>query len=116
MTDPNPLGSYLESLQRLRALDTQTLVLPSHGLPFIGLQQRADDLLRHHAKTLEKVVTACATPKSAVEMFPVMYRRQLSGIHLFLALGEALAHLEYLVHEGRLQRTTHSDGVARYAA
>jgi glyoxylase-like metal-dependent hydrolase (beta-lactamase superfamily II) len=115
-TDPNPLGSYLQSLQRLRTLDTQTLVLPSHGLPFIGLQRRADDLLRHHAKTLEKVFTACATPKSAVEVFPVMYRRQLSGIHLFLALGEALAHLEYLVHEGRLRRTTHSDGVVRYAA
>jgi hypothetical protein len=36
-------------------------------------------------------------------------------MHLFLAFGEALAHLEYLVQAGRLQRAT-SAGVIRYAA
>jgi hypothetical protein len=34
-------------------------------------------------------------------------------MHLFLALGEALAHLEYLAHAGRLQRDT-TDGIIRY--
>ena len=35
-----------------------------------------------------------------------MFRRELKGMHLFLALGEALAHLEYLVHAGRIERRT----------
>jgi glyoxylase-like metal-dependent hydrolase (beta-lactamase superfamily II) len=112
-SDPNPLRSYLESLQRLRALSTDTLVLPSHGLPFYGLQQRIDDLTTHHEEQLAKVEEHCREPKTAVEMLPFMFRRELKGMHLFLALGEALAHLEYLVHAGRLQRLS-SDGITRY--
>jgi hypothetical protein len=44
-----------------------------------------------------------------------MFRRELKGMHLFLAFGEALAHLEYLVHAKRLQRVT-AAGITRYAA
>jgi glyoxylase-like metal-dependent hydrolase (beta-lactamase superfamily II) len=113
--DPNPLGSYLDSLQRLRKLATETLVLPSHGVPFYGLQQRIDDLTSHHEEQLVKVQERCREPKTAAEMLPVMFRRELKGMHLFLAFGEALAHLEYLVHAGRLQRVS-SGGITRYAA
>jgi len=48
-------------------------------------------------------------------LLPSMFRRELKGMHLFLAFGEALAHLEYLVLAGRLQRVT-SDGIVRYAS
>jgi glyoxylase-like metal-dependent hydrolase (beta-lactamase superfamily II) len=113
-TDPNPLHSFLSSLQRLRGLPEDTLVLPSHGVPFRGLQQRIDDLVRHHEEQLETAVRACAEPRSGAELLPLMFRRKLIGMHLFLALGEALAHLEYLVHAGRLARI---DGtVTRYCA
>lgn len=113
--DLNPLDSFMSSLRRLRQLPESTLVLPSHGVPFRGLQQRIDDLLRHHEEQLDKLVAACATPRSAVDVLPVMFRRQLSGMHMFLAMAEALAHLEYLGHAGRLER--HNDaGVMRYAA
>ena len=115
IADANPLGSYLDSLQRLRKLSTETLVLPSHGVPFHGLQQRIDDLTSHHEEQLAKVQERCREPKTAAEMLPVMFRRELKGMHLFLAFGEALAHLEYLVHAGRLQRVT-TAGITRYAA
>ena len=115
VADANPLGSYLDSLQRLRALSPDTLVLPSHGVPFQGLQQRIDDLTLHHEEQLAKVEARCAEPCTAAELLPTMFRRELKGMHLFLAFGEALAHLEYLVHAGRLQRTT-SAGVIRYVA
>lgn len=111
--DLNPLGSYLSSLERLRTLPADTLVLPSHGAPFYGLQQRIDDLIRHHREQLEVVLAACASPKTAAELLPHLFRRELIGMHLFLAFGEALAHLEYLVHDHRLQRTTTAD-VVRY--
>jgi glyoxylase-like metal-dependent hydrolase (beta-lactamase superfamily II) len=113
--DTNPLGSYLSSLERLRTLPTETLVLPSHGAPFYGLQQRIDDLTRHHHEQLEKVLNVCAEPRTAADLLPHMFRRELKGMHLYLALGEAVAHLEYLVHAGRLARRT-TDDVVRYVA
>jgi glyoxylase-like metal-dependent hydrolase (beta-lactamase superfamily II) len=113
--DPNPLGSYLASLQRLRTLPEDTLVLPSHGVPFRGLQQRIDDLSGHHLEQLEKLAMICIEPKAAIELLPLMFRRELKGMHLFLAIGEALAHLEYLVCAGRLRRDSGA-GVVRYIA
>ena len=109
--DPNPLGSYLSSLQRLRGLDEDTLVLPAHGVPFYGLRQRIDDLTGHHMEQLDKLTAACAEPKLAVEVLPLMFRRELKGMHLVLAMGEALAHLEYLVHAGRLHRERVADRI-----
>lgn len=102
--DLNPLGSYLSSLQRLRALPEDTLVLPAHGVPFRGLRQRIDDLTGHHVQQLDKLAVLCAEPKVAMDVLPFMFRRELKEMHLFLAIGEALAHLEYLVHAGRVRR------------
>jgi glyoxylase-like metal-dependent hydrolase (beta-lactamase superfamily II) len=113
--DPNPLESYLSSLQRLRALPEDTLVLPAHGVPFYGLRQRIDDLTGHHMEQLHKLAAACAEPKLAVEVLPLMFRRELKGMHLVLAMGEALAHLEYLVHAGRLHRKRVADRI-RYVS
>jgi glyoxylase-like metal-dependent hydrolase (beta-lactamase superfamily II) len=114
--DPNPLDSFLSSLQRLHALPRETLVLPSHGVPFRGLQSRVEDLTRHHEEQLTSVTTACREAKTAFELLPVMFRRQLTGLHLFLAMAEALAHLEYLVRQTRLRRDTDAAGVIRYIA
>ena len=115
--DPNPLHSFLTSLKRLRELPDTTLVLPSHGIPFRGLQHRIDDLLSHHEQQLQVIVRACAEPQTAAQILPVMYRRKLQGLHLLLALAEAKAHLEYLVvSESRLERRTDAEGLIRYAA
>lgn len=115
--DPNPLHSFLASLKRLRELPDTTLVLPSHGIPFRGLQHRIDDLLGHHEEQLHAIVRACAEPKTAAETLSVMYRRRaLKGMHLLLAVAEAKAHLEYLVQESRLERRTDAQGLIRYAA
>ena len=43
-------------------------------------------------------------PKIVMDVLPFMFRRELKDMHLFLAIGEALAHLEYLVHAGRVRR------------
>jgi glyoxylase-like metal-dependent hydrolase (beta-lactamase superfamily II) len=112
--DLNPLASYLSSLERLRRLDRDTLVLPSHGRPFYGLRERIDELRQHHLHQLLQLVAACQTPRTVIELLPVMFRRVLKGMHFLLAVAEALAHVEYLVYEARLQRSTDSDGVARY--
>jgi len=111
--DPNPLATYLESLERLSALDAKTLVLPSHGRPFVGLAARAGEIRQHHERHFAKLMAACGTPLTAFECLPFLYRRQQRGFHLFLAMGEALAHLEYLACSGQFAR--HDDGaVTRY--
>ena len=51
---------------------------------------------------------------SAADMVPVLWRRSLDPHQMGFALGEALAHLHYLVGEGELARQTDNDGVDRF--
>ncbi len=48
--------------------------------------------------------STCRTPLTAFECLPILYRRQQRGFNLFLAMGEALAHLEYLTCCGQFTR------------
>jgi glyoxylase-like metal-dependent hydrolase (beta-lactamase superfamily II) len=111
--DPNPLATYLQSLERLSALDARTLVLPSHGRPFLGLAARATEIRQHHERHLAKLFAACRTPLTAFECLPFLYRRPQRGFNLFLAMGEALAHLEYLACCGQFGRRV-ENSVTRY--
>jgi glyoxylase-like metal-dependent hydrolase (beta-lactamase superfamily II) len=112
--DSNPLRSYLESLERLSQLATQTLVLPSHGRPFFGLQARAADLIAHHREHLQAMATACSEPKTAFDLVPVLFKRRLVGSHWMFAMGETIAHAEYLAIAGQLVRHTDGEGLIRY--
>jgi glyoxylase-like metal-dependent hydrolase (beta-lactamase superfamily II) len=110
----NPLQLYLDSLDKFGDLPADTLVLPAHGRPFRGLHTRIEQLRAHHAARLEEVVEACATPRSALDIVPIMFRRQLDAHQLSFAIGEALAHLHMLWFGGRLARVTDNDGVLRF--
>lgn len=110
----NPLQQYLDSLGRFETLPADTLVLPSHGRPFRGLHTRIAQLRAHHEERLAEVVAACATPCSAMDIVPVMFRRPLDAHQLTFALGEALAHLHKLWADGVLRRTTGTDGIIRF--
>lgn len=112
--DGNPLQQYLDSLDRFAGLPDDTLVLPSHGRPFRGLHTRIAQLRAHHAARLDEVVAACAQPRSAVDIVPLMFRRALDAHQLSFALGEALAHLHKLMYDGILRRVTGADGVIRF--
>ena len=112
--DSNPLKLYLDSLERFRPLPEDSFVLPSHGLPFRGLHLRLEQLTHHHDERLERTVEACRTPRTGAEIIPVLFRRELDLHQLSFAIGEALAHLHYLVGLGRLKRETGADGVYRF--
>ncbi len=115
-TDRNPLASYLDSLARLGKLDDHTLVLPSHGRPFYGLKFRTADLVAHHRDHLAAMKSACAEPRTAFELVPVLFKRRLIGAHWMFAMGETIAHAEYLTQNDELTRETASDGLVRYVA
>jgi glyoxylase-like metal-dependent hydrolase (beta-lactamase superfamily II) len=112
--DGNPLQRFLDSLKRYAGLPHDTLVLPSHGLPFRGLRERIEQLEEHHRQRCEELLEACARPRSAYEVVPTLFQRELDTHQLFFAMGEAMAHLHYLCYRGSLSRETDADGVIRF--
>jgi glyoxylase-like metal-dependent hydrolase (beta-lactamase superfamily II) len=108
------LGLFLASLERYLPLPARTLVLPSHGLPFRGMNERIAQLQEHHKLRLEELLEACEAPKAAAEVLGVLFRRQLDTHQTFFAMGEAMAHLHYLHLAGRLVRSEDADRVLRY--
>ncbi len=100
------------------------MVLPSHGKPFGaqtggrdgGIKIRLAQLRDHHQDRLAETMAACETAKSAAEVLPVLFKRDLDLHQLTFALGETIAHLNYLWHSGRLKRVEDSHGRLRFAA
>jgi len=112
--EADPLSRYLDSIDRLGALPADTLVLPSHGLPFFGLRQRVSQLHAHHRVRLDAALQACATARTAHELVPVLFRRPLDQHQIGFAFGETLAHLHRLWYQGLLTRECGSDDVYRF--
>ncbi len=114
--EADPLTLYLDSLERLRALPADTLVLPSHGRPFNGLHQRIAQLRDHHDERYAEVMAACSErPQSAADIVPLLFKRALDLHQLTFAMGEAIAHLHGLWFAGKLRRELGADGVFRFA-
>lgn len=114
--DADTLGLYLASLDRLEALPGDPLVLPSHGLPFRGLRTRIAQLRTHHARRCDLLRAACAEgPRSAASLLPVLFERDIEDpFQTLFAMGECIAHLVHLQHEGSLVRIA-SEGAIRFA-
>jgi glyoxylase-like metal-dependent hydrolase (beta-lactamase superfamily II) len=112
--DGDPLRLYLESLTKFREVAPDALILPSHDRPFYGLRDRIDALAEHHEQRLEAAYEACSDQKTARQLIPHLFRRELDQHQLGFAIGEALAHANYLVTEGRLVKQRDPDGLIRY--
>ena len=111
------LTLFLNSLERLRTLPAGTLVLPSHGRPFRGLQTRIDQLQAHHEARLAEARDACAArPSTAADLLPVLFRRTLDLHQTTFAMGEAVAHVHALWTQGRVTPEDGRDGVRRWRA
>ena len=110
----DPLALFLRSVEHYATLPRETLVLPSHGLPFYGLRQRAAALHEHHRLRLDEVLVACQHPVSAADVVPVLFRRQLDNHQIVFAMGEAIAHLNHLLYQRSVLREAGADGVLRF--
>ena len=98
----DPLGEWLESIAKFRALPDDLLVLPGHGEPFTGLHARLDRLASGHVESLDRLHTLLAeAPRRAVDCFGVLFGRVIDDSIMGLATGEALAHLRHLQVKGR---------------
>jgi glyoxylase-like metal-dependent hydrolase (beta-lactamase superfamily II) len=105
----DPLSQYLASVLPFRSLPEDTLVLPSHNLPFYGVRSRVDSIASHHQARLDIVRTACADGATAVEVLAALFRRELNSTQMIMGLTEALARLNYLVGIGQVVRDSSSE-------
>lgn len=104
--DGDPLARFLASLDGFARLPPDTLVLPSHGLPFVGIATRVEQLRGHHVARLAELEAAASRPVTAAQILPVLFTRPLDVQQRFFAMGEAIAHLNHLWHAGRLVRSS----------
>ena len=116
--DGDPLGAFLASIAAFEMLPPDTLVLPSHGLPFRGIPVRVAQLRSHHDARLSELVAAvdaAASAVSAADVVPVLFRRELDLQQRYFAMGEAIAHLNNLWRAGRIARHVGANDTVRFA-
>ncbi|WP_224337458.1 MBL fold metallo-hydrolase [Haloprofundus halobius] len=108
----DPLGTYRETLFRLRARAVASefpeMAQPGHGSE-LSLTSRIDEILSHH-ETRTRRVRDCLEADGPLTPWQVATRLfgEMRGIHVKMGAGEAAAHLSALVSTGRVDRI---DGV-----
>ncbi|MBP6104997.1 MAG: MBL fold metallo-hydrolase [Steroidobacteraceae bacterium] len=113
--EANPLKDWLISLDRIGELPDETLVLPSHELPFYGLRTRARELQQHHLGVLQRVLGLCAAqPDTIYGLSRRLFPDRPAPMDSILAIGETMAHLAYLLKQRRVQRTLDAQDVYEY--
>ncbi len=106
---PDPLGDYLESLQRLIDL-APTIAYTGHRQAIADPSARAHELIAHHedrlARTLEALIDG---PCNAYDVSLSLFPEPLGPPLRRFALAEACAHLEYLALRGEISRSSAGD-------
>jgi glyoxylase-like metal-dependent hydrolase (beta-lactamase superfamily II) len=104
----DPLGDYLDSLERLRSFDG-ALALPGHEWRVDDLAARIDELRDHHERRLDEILGVLA--QGATTVWEVAARlhwsRGWEGLHGFMrraAIAETYAHLVLLERRARITR------------
>ena len=102
---PDPLHDYLDGLKRMAAYRPK-VVLPAHGRPFSGVEQRVETLLDHHKRRLDRVMEIAGDEeKSGWEVALELWGPRENLYEKRLALQEALAHLQALAVERRVSKS-----------
>lgn len=101
--DLNPLQTYIESLHKVRKLDAE-YVIPSHGKPFYHANKRIDEILAHHEERLETTIEILKKHHTVYEICKELFNFELTIHETRFAIGETIAHLEYLHQKGEVVR------------
>lgn len=104
----NPLGDFIKSLEESAALPLDTLCLPSHGMPFYGITTRCHNLIAHHHERLDLLMESASSPATIYDLMLKLFPQALDEHQTGFALGETVAHVNYLVEKGDLHRHTAS--------
>ncbi|OAH12895.1 MBL fold metallo-hydrolase [Streptomyces jeddahensis] len=117
-TVTDPLGDYLDSLERVGRLGAAE-ILPAHQHAFTDAASRVRELLTHHEARLTDLLTHLAHPLTPWQLAERMeWNRPWNQIPYgsrTIAVSEAEAHLRRLVKLGRAEAVAGSDPVAYVA-
>lgn len=111
----DPLGDYMDSLDKLIAMEIG-LTYPAHGTLIERGDERARQILLHHDRRLRDM--ADLVRQAETTAFTVMtqsFRPNLDPVAARLAFLETVSHLEHLRIIGRVQTETR-EGVTLYRA
>lgn len=114
-SEGNPLADYLDSLQAVGRREVK-MILPGHEHPFQELSQRVAAMIWHHSKRASDILRAlqggARTTYEISATIPwigpggtTLRWQDLSPPEKMLALMETLAHLQFLINEGKVERT-----------
>lgn len=114
---PDALEQYLHSLDKVRDLPV-TLALPGHRHGAASIVGRIDTIKEHHRNRLAEVISiAGQRPGSTAYEIAQRMTWSMRGkewedfppTQKWFAMGETLAHIEYLVQHGQLLRQANED-------
>ena len=105
VSEPDPLRSYLASLQTLQKLDVR-LGLPGHRAVITDWSGRLTELEAHHNDRLTAMLAAVnGSGTNLYQICTAVFDVEKLGDHeIRFALAETLAHVEYMVGQNQLTR------------
>jgi glyoxylase-like metal-dependent hydrolase (beta-lactamase superfamily II) len=112
---PDPVGEFLDSLDRVDALDAR-LALSGHGKPFVDVRghiQGNRTLVRDRLRATLEAVTR--EPRTAAEIAPEIYGEPLQITNANWFLSQTLCYLSHLEGRGRVSKEP-VDGAERWIA
>ncbi|KPC97497.1 hypothetical protein LR69_04307 [Geobacillus sp. BCO2] len=81
------------------------VALPAHGAVIRQFRERIGDLFRHHEQRLQKMKALAGAGRTAYEVAHCVFGHKPLTAHQWrFAVAETLAHLEYLVSIGQVQK------------
>jgi glyoxylase-like metal-dependent hydrolase (beta-lactamase superfamily II) len=121
--DRNPLGEYLDSLDKVADLDVD-LILPGHRETFRKHRGRLLELKKHHEYREHEIAAFWGinghSGKTAYEIasgmrwnIPATWKHFTTELK-WMALAETLAHLQYMEQQGKILNELMDDGVEYY--
>lgn len=111
----DPLGDYLASFPQFADIPAGALVLPSHGMPYYGIHQRVAELRLHHDQRLDATSALLREPRHGLDLSKAMFPHIEGAENIGFALGETLAHVNYLLNQGIVDEERNSAGHSIYA-
>jgi glyoxylase-like metal-dependent hydrolase (beta-lactamase superfamily II) len=107
--EDDPLKDYLTSLRNISRLSIN-LALPSHGDPFLQVKKRSGELFIHHRKRLKEISQILEGGAKTIYEIASLVKweigmadfYELPIMHKIFAMGEALAHTNYLQKRGKI--------------
>jgi len=98
----DPLARYVESLDRVAAMEGVSVVLPAHGHPFTDLPGRVQDMKVHHEERLDRLreISQNLGWASVIDMSHELFAPRSWGS---MAESETYAHLHHLHLRGEAE-------------